>query len=51
MNLSKEIGSGGAAIRENAASVASMILTAQSLITTKEEAEPEHAGHSHGGGF
>jgi len=36
---------------ENAASVASMILTAQSLITTKEDDEPEHAGHSHGGGF
>ena len=36
---------------ENAASVATMILTAQSLITTKEAEEPEHAGHSHGGGF
>ena len=32
---------------ENAASVASMILTTQSLIT-EEEAEDAHAGHDHG---
>ena len=34
---------------ENAASVASMILTTQSLIT-EEEAEDAHAGHDHGHG-
>ena len=34
---------------ENAASVASMILTTQSLIT-EEEAEDAHAGHGHGHG-
>ena len=37
---------------ENAASVATMILTTQSLITNEEEEEPMGHGHSHGpGGF
>ena len=36
---------------ENAASVASMILTTQSLISEEEEEDAEEAGHTHGPGF
>ena len=34
---------------QNAASIASMVLTTDTLVVEKKEEEPESAGHSHGG--
>ena len=34
---------------QNAASIASMVLTTETLVVEKKEEEPEGAGHSHGG--
>ena len=34
---------------QNAASIASMVLTTETLVVEKKEEEPESAGHSHGG--
>jgi chaperonin GroEL len=34
---------------QNAASIASMVLTTDTLVVEKKEEEPENAGHSHGG--
>ena len=34
---------------QNAASIASMVLTTDTLVVEKKEEEPESAGHAHGG--